>query len=104
MNDQDRGMVKYSPYKSLVEQASYLARMRNKRIEKPKARLSVDAAEEINRILQEYDGEEIVLTYWKDGYIGTLEGVITKIDACERVLWVNDTRVPLSNLQSLERK
>ena len=101
---EDRGMVKYAPYKSLVEQAGSLARMRHGKEQRPKKQLSSDAAEEINRILQEYDGEEIILTYWDKGDVTCCEGVIAKIDAFERALWMEGKRIPLSALQSLERK
>ena len=55
----DRGMVKWMPYQSLVEQTSFLARMRYEKNKKPRPHISSDRAREINEILVTYEGEEV---------------------------------------------
>ena len=76
----ERGMKKWAPYKSLNEQEGYLKKLHsdNEKVEKP--RISSDVAEEINEILVNYQGEEILITYWRNGKINTLSSVFKKID------------------------
>ena len=76
----ERGMKKWAPYKSLNEQERYLKKLHsdNEKVEKP--RISSDVAEEINEILVNYQGEEILITYWRNGKINTISSVFKKID------------------------
>lgn len=76
----ERGMKKWAPYKSLNEQEGYLKKLHsdNEKVEKP--RISSDVAEEINEILVNYQGEEILITYWRNGKINTISSVFKKID------------------------
>ena len=104
MRNEERGMKKYAPYRSLVEQSSALALMRQERNRCQRKTLSTDEASSINEILVHYSGEEIALTYWKMGRIYKEEGVLSKIDPYERVIFLNGLRITLSSLQSLIRK
>ena len=101
MRHEDRGMVKYAPYKSLVEQATYLARIQEEYKYVEKRQLSQDQAEEINEILTHYDGEVIRIEYWKSGKILQECGVIWKIDPFQRMIYINETKIALNALQSL---
>lgn len=76
----ERGMKKWAPYKSLNEQDGYLKKLHsdNEKVDKP--RISSDVAEEINEILVNYQGEEILITYWRNGKINTISSVFKKID------------------------
>ena len=74
----DRGMVKWMPYKSLVEQTSFLARMRYEKNKKPRPHISSDRAREINEILVTYEGEEVAARYYHDGYLYDLTGRISR--------------------------
>lgn len=82
--NKDRGMKKWAPYKSLIEQEEYLAKMyeENEKIEKPK--ISEEVAEEINNILINYGGEEIIVGYYRNRKINEKEGIIKKIDLLEK--------------------
>ncbi|MCQ2742954.1 MAG: YolD-like family protein [Bacilli bacterium] len=99
----DRGMAKWMPYKSLVDQTSSLARMRYKKNKIEKPRISNDKAEEMDEILRDYSGETVKAKYWEDGYIYEIEGPILKIDVFERVLRFIGKNVPLKNLVDLVR-
>lgn len=101
--NESRGMVKYSPYQSLVEQAKYMARMREERKKVEKRLLSQDEALRINEILTRYDGEEVEVDYWEDGRFRSVRGVIYHIDTYARQLWVEDRVIPLVNLQGLRK-
>ena len=77
----ERGIKKWAPYKSLKEQDDFLNRIseNNKKIDKPL--LSSDQAEIINEILVNYQGEELEISYWKNGKINTVSTILVKIDA-----------------------
>lgn len=99
----DRGMVKWMPYQSLVEQSSFLTRMRYEKNKRPRPHISSDRAREINEILVTYEGEEVAARYYHDGYLYDLIGTITKIDALYRRLWINGILIPFPDLIDLQR-
>lgn len=99
----ERGMVKYQPYQSLVDQASILSRVRYEKNKKPKPRISSDMAEEINEILTHYAREEVRALYYEDGYVYPLIGKISRIDVFERSMTMEGKRIPFSRLVGLER-
>ena len=76
----ERGMKKWAPYKSLVEQEKYLKKCHddNEKVERPQ--MSSDVAEEINEILTNYQGEELEITYWRNEKINTITSSLKKID------------------------
>jgi hypothetical protein len=77
-----RGMVKWQPFASLPEQAGYIQKVlyEIRKIEKPV--LSDDQLEELNWKLNEFsqNNEWIQMTYYYDGYLYTVEGIVSKID------------------------
>lgn len=102
MNVIDRGMMKWAPYQSLVEQGKYLAEMREKRSRVPRPLISSDRAEEINEILVNYDNEMLKARYWKDGHIYEFADTIEKIDGCQKLLHFSSRIVEFKNLLNLE--
>ena len=74
-----RGMVKWAPYKSLIEQAPILARMRYEKNKKPRPWISQDRAAEINEVLVAYHQEEVDANYYEDGYLYDIRGIIDVI-------------------------
>ena len=54
----DRGMKKWAPYKSLIEQDVYLNKMKKEKEKISKPIISSEEAENINEILTNYHGEE----------------------------------------------
>ena len=76
----ERGMKKWAPYKSLNEQEGYLKKLHQnqEKIERP--RISSDEAENINEILVNYHGEELIISYWRSNQINTITSIINKID------------------------
>lgn len=99
----ERGMVKYQPYQSLVDQASILSRMRYEKNKRPKPHLSSDMAEEINEILIHYAREEVRARYYEDGYVYPLVGTISRIDVVNKTMTMEGRRIPFSRLVGLER-
>ena len=60
----ERGMKKWAPYKSLPEQEKYLRKLKEDQEKVSRPVMSSDEAEEINEILVNYAGEEILITYF----------------------------------------
>lgn len=100
-NDFDRGMMKWAPFQSLVEQASSLAKMRRAKNQISKPVLASEKAEEINELLTHYQQEEVQLTYWEKGYLYQLKGTIKKIDGVFHYLIMEDHHVDFSQLVDL---
>ena len=100
----ERGMKKWAPYKSLNEQENYLNKLHkdNEKVEKP--RISSDAAEEINEILVNYHGEELLITFFRNNRVQNVSTVIKKIDAENKKIVLPDRKtIYFTELVGLER-
>ena len=100
----ERGMKKWAPYKSLNEQENYLSKLHkdNEKVEKP--RISSDAAEEINGILVNYQGEELIITFYRNNKIQSITSIIKKIDADNKKIVLPDRKtIYFNELIKLER-
>lgn len=94
----DRGMVKWAPYKSLIEQEDFMGNMKKKRqrIEKP---LNLEEkSEEIDMLLRQYHGQKVVVSYYEDGFIEKISGTIDLIDTTYKFVLVNGDRLYLRNI------
>ena len=82
----DRGIKKWAPYKSLIEQDFSMKSQKEneEKIEKPK--ISADFAEEINEILVNYHGELLTIDYYSRGKVLSIIDRIKKIDIYEKKL------------------
>ena len=98
----DRGMMKWAPYQSLIEQGKYLAEMREKRSRVPRPLISSDRAEEINEILINYGGERVKARYWQDGHIYEFVDDIKKIDGTGKTLYFSTRSIAFKDLLNLE--
>lgn len=76
----ERGMKKWAPYKSLIEQEKYLKKASQKNEKQERPQISSDEAENINEILVDYHGEELEITYWRNDKINTISSILVKID------------------------
>ena len=100
----ERGMKKWAPYKSLNEQEDYLKKLHdnNQKVEKPQ--ISSDVAEEINEILVNYQGEELLITYWKNDKINTISSILKKIDIENRKIVLPERKtIYFADLLGLQR-
>ena len=73
-------MKKWAPYKSLNEQENYLNKLHQNQNKVERPRISSDEADNINEILVNYHGEELLIEYWRDEKINTVSSVLSKID------------------------
>ena len=66
----DRGMKKWAPYSSLIEQATCLEEMKYQRNKIEKPILTQDQKDKIEYALQSYQKGQIVkIKFFNDGYI-----------------------------------
>ena len=100
----ERGMKKWAPYKSLIEQEKYLkkAHQDNEVIARPV--ISSDEAEEINEILVNYHGEELEVSYWRNDKINTISTILVKIDPVNKKIVLPERKtINFNELISLKR-
>ena len=95
----DRGMKKWAPYKSLIEHDPALDKIKKDREKVSKPKISIEEAEEINEILVHYHGQEVIITYYREGKINELQTTIKKVDdIARRILTVDRNTITFSEL------
>ena len=100
----ERGMKKWAPYKSLIEQEKYLKKAHDRNDKPVRPQISSDEAEEINEILVNYHGEELLISYWRNEQINTVSAILKKIDPENKKIVLPDRKTILfSELISVER-
>ena len=100
----ERGMKKWAPYKSLIEQEKYLKKVHDDNNKKEKPQLSSEVAELINEILVNYAGEELVVSYWRNNKTNTISTILMKIDPINKKIVLPDRKTILfSELIKLEK-
>lgn len=94
----DRGMKKWAPFSSLIEQSICLEKMRFERnkIEKPK--IANEVAQKINAILVNYHGQEVTIKYFYDGYLYEIKTIIKYISKQQRKLILEEGEIPLNEI------
>ena len=99
----ERGMKKWAPYKSLIEQEKYLKKASQKNEKQERPQISSDEAENINEILVNYHGEELEITYWRNDKINTISSILVKIDPENKKIVLPERRtIYFKELISLE--
>ena len=99
----DRGMKKWAPYKSLIEHDPALGKMKKDRTKIDKPKISSEEAEEINDLLVNYHGQEVIITYYKNGELFDINAVLKKIDPLERrILTTERKSIPFSEIISIK--
>lgn len=98
----DRGMMKWAPYRSLVEQSEFLEKMRMEKNKKPKPMLTQDRIEEINQVLSNYKGEVVGITYYHDGYTYLIKTTIKRIDVENRLLILPEGKLKFTDIIRIE--
>ena len=99
----DRGMKKWAPFSSLIEQATCLEEMKYQRNKISKPILTEDQIEKINYILQSYQKGKIVkIKFFHDGYLYIINTSIRKIDLDNKVLVLENGKLSFSNIIDIE--
>lgn len=101
----DRGMKKWAPYSSLIEQATCLEEMKYQRNKIAKPILTEDQIEKINYVLQSYKkGETIKIKFYSDGYLYEIETTIKRIDLENRVLVLENGKLKFENIIDIDKQ
>ena len=99
----DRGMKKWAPYSSLIEQATCLEEMKYQRNKIAKPILTEDQMEKINFALQSYrKGQYVNIKFYNDGYLYIINTIIKRIDLENRKLILESGKLDLSNIIDIE--
>ena len=99
----DRGMKKWAPFSSLIEQATCLEQMKYERNKIQKPILTPDQVEKIEQVLQSYKkGQVVKITFFNDGYIYNINSSIKRIDTENRVLVLDKGKLPFSEILDIE--
>ena len=99
----DRGMKKWAPYSSLIEQATCLEEMKYQRNKIAKPILTEDQMEKINFALQSYKkGQYVNIKFYNDGYLYIINTTIKRIDLENRKLILENGKLDLSNIIDIE--
>ena len=100
----ERGMKKWAPYKSLIEQEKYLNKAKQNSEKETRPQISSDEAELINEILVNYHGEELEILYWRNGKTCSISTILVKIDPENKKIVLPERRtIYFKELISLKR-
>ena len=99
----DRGMKKWAPFSSLIEQATCLEEMKYQRNKIEKPILAEDQIEKINYILSSYKKGEIVkIKFFHDGYLYFVTSSIKRIDVENRCLVLEQGKLYFNDIIDIE--
>jgi len=99
----DRGMKKWAPFSSLIEQATCLEQMKYERNKIPKPILTDDQKEKIEYVLQTYEkGQLVKIKFFNDGYLYFINTQIKRIDLENRKLILENGKLDFSNIIDIE--
>ena len=99
----DRGMKKWAPFSSLIEQATCLEQMKYERNKIDKPVLSDDQIEKINYALQNYKKGQIVkIKFFNDGYLYFINTQIKRIDLENQQLILEHGKLSFFNIIDIE--
>jgi len=99
----DRGMKKWAPFSSLIEQATCLEQMKYERNKIDKPILTDDQIEKINYVLQSYQkGQTVKIKFYNDGYLYYIETQIKRIDLENRQLILTNGKLKFENILDID--
>ena len=99
----DRGMKKWAPFSSLIEQATCLEEMKYQRNKVEKPTLTDDQKEKIEYVLQSYKkGQTVKIKFYNDGYLYVIETQIKRIDIENRSLILTNGKLRFENLIDID--
>jgi len=99
----DRGMKKWAPFSSLIEQATCLEEMKYQRNKIPKPVLTDDQKEKIEYVLQTYQkGQTVKVKFYNDGYLYVIETQVKRIDIENRCLVLANGKLKFENIIDID--
>lgn len=97
-----RGMKKWAPYASLIEQKGTITRMKQTRTNIKKPLLSQEQAMQINDLLFKIQQKIAKIDYFIDGTLHSMAGLVNKVNLDEKYLEVNHQRILFHTLTSIQ--
>src|SRR5574344_340481 len=98
----DRGMKKWLPFASLVEQNEYLEQMIYEKNKIKKPQVSIEQARKIDEILKGYQDIPLNFKIYLDGYLYQFTGRILKIDTNKHLIFFKDFYVPIKDIIDID--
>ncbi len=103
LSGMDRGMKKWLPFASLVEQGKFLEQMIYQKYKVEKPLVFNEQCRKINNILLNYDYKTpLNLKIYYDGYIYQIQDTIIYIDIKKKVAYFDNFYLPLKNIIDIE--
>jgi hypothetical protein len=97
----DRGMKKWAPYASLIEQKGTIRRMKHARSQSQKPLLSSDRAQELNEIILMSLGKNIIVQWYENGQINECTTLVTKLDLDQKIMKTTHRTIVLSSITNI---
>lgn len=103
MNYKDRGNKKWTAM-MLIEHRKRLKELKDHEDDREKTILDDQEKAVINSRLRQalQSNLNVVIRYYEDKRFKTTAGKIDKIDINNRVIWINDIKIPIENLLELK--
>ena len=98
----DRGMKKWLPFASLVEQQEYLNKMLYEKNKIARPLVSIERARKIDTILKLYPNTTLNFELYIDGYLYTYVGKILKIDKNKKLVYFDEFFLPIRDIIDIE--
>lgn len=100
----ERGMKKWAPYASLIEQKSYLSRIRDDKRKVPRPHIASDQAAQIEQFLTHLDGKLLKIKYFQDGVIACDTMRILKVDPFHQQVIFDAITLPYRDILNIEHE
>lgn len=100
----DRKMMKWMPFNALLEQGDHIQDLLHGRSKKEMPLLSADQLSELNYKLEVayLFKNEVEITYYKDGATYKIDGVITRTDMYNKLIFINESFVSALQIINIE--
>lgn len=97
MNKQDRGVIKWAPFNSLVNQKYMIENIIKEKNKIKKPKLSQEQIEQNEKLLIEafYEKIAINIEYYKEGFILRTTSIINHIDYTFQKIYLNNKKILL---------
>ncbi|MGE4320153.1 MAG: YolD-like family protein [Acholeplasmataceae bacterium] len=99
----DRGIIKWAPFDGLAGFNDLYKQLKYRLGKKDRPLLSEDQLYEMDINLQKalHEHLDVYLSYYQDGYIKASFGKVTKIDAINKIIYIDGLKYPLSMIVDL---
>ena len=100
----DRKMMKWMPFNALLDQSDYLKELFYGRTRKEMPILSPDQEDDLNYKLETayLFNSQIIVSYFQDGDILKIEGMLTKTDQYHKLIFIEDIEVSARKIINIE--